>query len=99
MTPFFELQKQIDGLLQQIALLPDSHALLAETRKIYARLESPIFTTPATLGYTVATLPAGTIGMRAYVTDATAPTYNAALVGGGAVTVPVFYNGVAWVSA
>ena len=56
-------------------------------------------TTIKTGGYTVATLPAGTVGMRAYVTDATAPTYNGALTGGGAVTVPVFYNGTAWVSA
>jgi hypothetical protein len=52
-----------------------------------------------TAGYTVATLPAGTVGMRAYVTDATLPVYNGALTGGGAVTVPVFYNGAAWVSA
>jgi hypothetical protein len=50
-------------------------------------------------GYTVATLPAGTLGRRAYVTDATTPTYGATLVGGGAVKVPVFYNGTAWVSA
>lgn len=56
-------------------------------------------TTIKTGGYTVTTLPAGTVGMRAYVTDATAPTYNGALTGGGAVTVPVFYNGTAWVSA
>ena len=56
-------------------------------------------TTVATGGYTVATLPAGTVGMRAYVTDALLPTYNGALTGGGAVTVPVFYNGAAWVSA
>lgn len=58
-----------------------------------------VVTTLKTSGYTVATLPAGTTGMRAYVTDATTPTYNAALVGGGAVVVPVFYNGTAWVSA
>lgn len=52
------------------------------------------------IGYTVAALPAAPgVGARAYVTDATAPTYNAVLVGGGAVTVPVFFNGVAWVSA
>lgn len=50
--------------------------------------------------FTVATLPATPpTGSRAYVTDATAPTYNGVLVGGGAVTVPVFYNGAAWVSA
>lgn len=48
--------------------------------------------------YTVATLPAGTQGDTAYVTDATAPTYLGALVGGGAVVTPVFYNGTAWVS-
>lgn len=49
--------------------------------------------------YTVATLPAGVQGARAYVTDATAPTFLGALVGGGAVVTPVFYNGAAWVSA
>jgi len=49
-------------------------------------------------GYTVATLPAGTVGMRAYVTDALAPTFLTALVGGGAVTCPAFYNGAAWVA-
>lgn len=53
-----------------------------------------------TTGYTVGTLPAaGTAGRRAYVTDATAPTYLGALTGGGAVVCPVFDNGAAWVSA
>ena len=56
--------------------------------------------TVATAGYTVATLPAaGTAGRRAYVTDATAPTYLGTLTGGGAVVCPVFDNGSAWVSA
>jgi len=50
-------------------------------------------------GYTVATLPAGVIGMRAYVTDALAPIYLGTLTGGGAIKCPVFYNGTAWVSA
>jgi hypothetical protein len=50
--------------------------------------------------YTVATLPAaGTQGRRAWVTDATAPTFGGALVGGGAVVIPVFDNGTSWVSA
>jgi len=48
--------------------------------------------------YTVATLPAGVQGDTAYVTDALAPTYLGALVGGGAVVCPVFFNGTAWVS-
>lgn len=50
--------------------------------------------------YTVGTLPtAGTAGRRAYVTDATAPTYGATLTGSGAVVVPVFDDGTNWVSA
>ena len=49
--------------------------------------------------YTVSSLPAGTVGDRAYVTDATSPTYLGTLKGGGAVKCPVFYNGSAWVSA
>jgi hypothetical protein len=50
-------------------------------------------------GFTVATLPAaGTAGRRAYVTDATAPTFLGTLTGGGAVVTPVFDNGTAWVA-
>ena len=49
-------------------------------------------------GYTVATLPTGVLGARAYVTDATAPTYLNILTGGGAITCPVFYDGTNWVS-
>lgn len=46
--------------------------------------------------YTVATLPAGTQGDTAYVTDALAPTSGAVVVGGGAVVCPVFYDGTNW---
>jgi hypothetical protein len=52
-----------------------------------------------TTGFTVATLPAGTVGMRTYVTDALAPSFSATVVGGGAVTIPVFYNGTNWIVA
>lgn len=55
--------------------------------------------TVRTAGYTVATLPTGTVGDRAYVTDAVAPTWNGALTGGGSVTVPVFRGPAGWVSA
>jgi hypothetical protein len=49
-------------------------------------------------GYTVATLPtAGTQGRRAWVTNALAPTFLAAPVGGGTVVCPVFDNGTSWV--
>ena len=47
-------------------------------------------------GYTVATLPAGTVGDTAYVTDALAPAFLTAVVGGGAVVAPVFYDGTNW---
>ena len=58
-----------------------------------------IFGAPARLkAYTVATLPAGTQGDTAFVTDALAPTFLAALVGGGAVVTPAFYDGTNWVS-
>ena len=51
------------------------------------------------VAYTVATLPAaGTQGRRAWVTDATAPTFLGALTGGGGVVCPVFDNGTAWVA-
>ena len=50
------------------------------------------------VAYTVATLPAAsTQGRRAWVTDALAPAFLAAPVGGGAVVCPVFDNGTAWV--
>lgn len=50
-------------------------------------------------GYTVATLPAGTAGDNAYVTDALAPTFLATVVGGGAIKTPVFYDGTNWIGA
>jgi hypothetical protein len=56
--------------------------------------------TVKTGGYTVATLPAaGTAGRRAYVTNALTPTYGSAVVGGGAVVIPVFDNGTIWIVA
>ena len=51
--------------------------------------------------YTVATLPAASAAYAncmAVVTDATLPTYNGALVGSGAVVVPVFCDGTSWTS-
>ena len=49
--------------------------------------------------FTVSTLPscvAGLAGTIAYVTDATAPSYNATLAGGGAVKTLALCNGSAW---
>lgn len=49
-----------------------------------------------TLVTTVAALPVGLAGQRAFVTDALAPAFGAAVVGGGAVGVPVYHDGVSW---
>ncbi len=50
-------------------------------------------------GYTVATLPTPTVGMRCHVTDANSTTFYSAVAGGGSNIVPVFYNGTNWVIA
>jgi hypothetical protein len=45
----------------------------------------------------VAALPANApMGTRDFVTDATTGTFGAALVGGGALKVPVYSDGTAW---
>ena len=80
-------------------------ALLDDVPGTYAPIASPAFTGTASFGgparlkgYTVATLPAGTQGDTAFVTDALAPAFLAAVVGGGAIVTTVFYNGAAWVA-
>jgi hypothetical protein len=52
--------------------------------------------TGITRAYTVATLPAGSRGDTALVTDATAPSYLGTLTGGGSVVTPVFFDGTSW---
>ena len=56
-----------------------------------------IFIPTSANGYTVATLPTGVAGDRAYVTDALLPTLLAGLTGGGTVLTPVFKNATVWV--
>jgi hypothetical protein len=77
-------------------------------RRTFAFLESPTFTGTVTApiitattanrlkNYTVSTLPAGVEGYLCYVTDALTPTWNATVVGGGAVKIPVFFDGTSW---
>ena len=56
--------------------------------------------TVKTGGYTFATLPTPTTGMRAYITDgALAPVYMANATSGSTVITPVFYNGTNWINA
>lgn len=56
-----------------------------------------LYSTARLKSYTVATLPVGTQGDIAFVTDALAPTFLAAVVGGGSVVTPVFFNGSSWI--
>jgi hypothetical protein len=56
--------------------------------------------TVQTGGYTFATLPTPTTGMRAYITDGAAiPVFMANAAGGGSTVTPVFYNGTNWINA
>ena len=58
-------------------------------------ITAPMF---AFTGYTVASLPAaGTAGRRTHVTNALAPVFGSAPVGGGSVSIPVFDNGLIWI--
>lgn len=49
-------------------------------------------------GYTVGTLPTvGTVGRRAWVTNALLPTFGSIVTAGGSVIIPVFDNGTNWI--
>lgn len=47
-------------------------------------------------GFTVATLPSGTVGQIARVTDASSPSVGSAVSGGGAAAALCWYNGSNW---
>lgn len=59
------------------------------------------FNGPAKLrGYTFATLPTGSIGDKAYITDGAAvPIYRANAAGGGSTVTEVFYDGSNWINS
>ena len=46
--------------------------------------------------YTVATLPTGVAGSKAFVSDANATTFASVVAGGGANGVPVYNDGTNW---
>jgi hypothetical protein len=46
--------------------------------------------------YTVAGLPTGAVGYTAMVSNALTPVFGAAVVGGGAVNIPVYHDGTIW---
>lgn len=88
------------GTYQPLQFSASSIALnISGTDLVTLTAAAAAFALPVRLnGYTVATLPAGTQGDTAFVTDALAPVYLAAVVGGGAVVTPVFRNATIWVA-
>lgn len=55
---------------------------------------------PALANYTVEALPSAATsgaGARSFVTDATAPAFGTAVIGGGAVATPVYSDGTSWI--
>lgn len=97
---FFSVSGSDYAVMSSASFSPGAHNVI-DLGLTGTRFKNGFFQgTVTTGGYTVATLPtAGTAGRRAYVTDATAPTFLGSLTGGGAVVCPVFDNGSAWVSA
>lgn len=83
-TYFTALDTFVRALLSSISALQTS---TGTTQKYYL-----------TTAYTVSTLPAaGVQGRRAWVTDASSPTWGGTLTGGSTTICPVFDNGTAWV--
>lgn len=62
--------------------------LIDGTRAMTGPLRLPV--------YSAGALPAGVTGARAFVNDALAPVFGSPVAAGGAVRVPVYYNGVNW---
>lgn len=65
----------------------------------YVRATSPTVVTPILTGYAIGSLPSGTIGMLAYVTNqvTACPALGIAPTAGGTIKCRVWYNGSAWV--
>jgi hypothetical protein len=68
-------------------------------RLYFNQVQSALNQLAATTNYLVADLPSAAdsgSGARAFVSDATTPTFGATVAGGGAVKVPVYSDGTNW---
>ncbi len=59
--------------------------------------ENSVWVTQYTTAFTQATLPAGVQGSRAWITDELVGVFGGVATGGGAIVVPVFYDGTNWI--
>lgn len=83
------------GIIVPTRTLGDSTTNAASTAFVAAAIAAA-----APAGFTVAALPVSpAVGTREYVTDALAPTFLAALVGGGFVLSPAMYTSAGWIAA
>jgi hypothetical protein len=68
-------------------------------RLYFNQLQATLGQLAATTNYLVANLPSAAesgSGARAFVSDATGPTFGSVVVGGGAVKTPVYSDGTNW---
>jgi hypothetical protein len=68
-------------------------------RLYFNQIQATLGQLAATTNFTVANLPSAAdsgSGARAFVSDATGPTFGATVVGGGSVKVPVYSDGTNW---
>lgn len=107
-TSSWDLSSQINagGYTKRLTVLSGGNVGIANTAPAETLDVTGTFAASSTIkagatvrlkGYTVATLPAGTQGDTGFVSDALAPTFGATVVGGGAVVIPVFFDGTNWI--
>ena len=68
-------------------------------RLYFNQIQATLNQLAATTNYLVADLPSAAAsgsGARAFVSDATGPTFGNVVVGGGAVKIPVYSDGTNW---
>lgn len=87
-----DIVTQLQGIVRQFSTAnTETLALIAAIKALFPQ---------KLYGYTVATLPTGSIGMMAYVTDGTAAlSWGATVSGGHSTNYLVWFNGTNWTVA
>lgn len=81
-----------------VGTIDTTYSITARGGVVATTLQSTTTSTVSNVVSTFGSCGGGTTGKRGVVTDATAPTFLGALVGGGTVVSPIFCNGSSWVS-
>lgn len=76
---------------------PSPQSLGEHTDREFGRIETAIASLAITPVPVAELPPAGSVGRRSFVTNATATTFGSIVAGGGSNKVPVFDNGTDWV--